>query len=90
MYPPPPPGRPFLVLRVKSRLLSPLTVIARAVEYRRSTTPVYRHFVKSNTPQVNELAVKSALNPRYVPGIGVPGFQLTDALASLHSLLCSF
>ena len=67
-----------LVLRVKCRLLSPLTVIASAVEYRRSTTPVYRHFVKSTTPR-GQRTVKSALDPRYVLGIGGPGFQLTDA-----------
>ena len=31
----------------------------------------------------------AALNPHYVPGVGGPGFQLTDALAVLSTLLGS-
>ena len=28
----------------------------------------------------------TALNPRYVPGVGVPGFQLTDVLGREYQL----
>ena len=52
------------VIRVKSQLLSPLPVIARAVNSPRSTAPVNRHFVKSNAPR-GQRAVKRALNPGY-------------------------
>ena len=49
------------VLRVKSRLLSPLL-------NRRPTAPVYRHFVKSTPPPPpprGPHAIKSALNPGF-------------------------
>ena len=58
---------------------------------RRSTAPVYRHFVKSNAPR-DLRAIKSVLNPSFgrvkpplCPGTGGGGggFQLTDALHAL-------
>ena len=51
------------VLRVKSRLLSPLPVIARAIKSP-LYGPVNRHFVKSTAAR-GQRAVKSASNPGY-------------------------
>ena len=51
------------ILCVKSRLLSPLPVIARAVKSPLHS-PGNRHFVKPTAPR-GQRAVKSALNPGY-------------------------
>ena len=50
------------VLRVKSRLLSPLPGWSHVLLNRHSIAPVYRHFVKCIAPR-GLRAVKSALNP---------------------------
>ena len=68
------------VLRVKSRLLSPLPGWSHVLLNRRSMAPVYRHFVSRTAPRGLRV-VKSALNPGYgrvkpplcpgAPGAGV-------------------
>ena len=52
------------VLRVKSRLLSPLPEWSQVLLNRHSMAPVYRHFVKCTAPW-GLRAVKSALNPGF-------------------------
>ena len=52
------------VIRVKSRLFSPLPGWSHMLLNRHSKTPVYRHFVKCTAPR-GLRAVKSALNPGF-------------------------